>query len=68
MALVTGCFTQRRKTMRNAIRNTAHISGLSDPGRLVEAADEALLRKRAGKVTPAEFAELAVLAVEVGAA
>jgi 16S rRNA (adenine1518-N6/adenine1519-N6)-dimethyltransferase len=67
MALVTGCFTQRRKTMRNAIRNTGHISGLDHPDRLVEAADEDLLRKRAGKVTPAEFAALAVLASEVGA-
>jgi len=67
MDLVTACFTQRRKTMRNAIRNTAHISGLADPEALVEAADEDLLRKRAGKVTPAEFAALAVLAAEVGA-
>jgi 16S rRNA (adenine1518-N6/adenine1519-N6)-dimethyltransferase len=54
--------------MRNAIRNTAHISGLADPEALVEAADEELLRKRAGKVTPAEFAGLAVLAREVDAA
>jgi 16S rRNA (adenine1518-N6/adenine1519-N6)-dimethyltransferase len=68
MDLVTACFTQRRKTMRNAIRNTAHISGLADPEALVEAADEELLRKRAGKVTPAEFAGLAVLAREVDAA
>lgn len=67
MTLVTGCFTQRRKTMRNAIRNTPHISGLEDPERLVAAADEDLLRKRAGKVTPAEFAALAVLASDVGA-
>jgi 16S rRNA (adenine1518-N6/adenine1519-N6)-dimethyltransferase len=65
MDLVTACFTQRRKTMRNAIRNTAHISGLSDPDALVAAAPEELLRKRAGKVTPAEFARLAVLAAEV---
>jgi 16S rRNA (adenine1518-N6/adenine1519-N6)-dimethyltransferase len=67
MTLVTGCFTQRRKTMRNAIRNTPHISGLEDPDALVEAADGELLRKRAGKVTPAEFAALVVLASEVGA-
>jgi 16S rRNA (adenine1518-N6/adenine1519-N6)-dimethyltransferase len=64
---VTGCFTQRRKTMRNAIRNTGHITGLSAPDRLVNAADESLLGKRAGEVTPPEFAELTVIADEVGA-
>ncbi|MFB6169653.1 MAG: 16S ribosomal RNA methyltransferase A [Haloarculaceae archaeon] len=64
--LVTAVFTQRRKTMRNAIRNTAHISGLGDPDAVVEAADETLLGKRAGKVTPAEFAALARLAHERG--
>jgi 16S rRNA (adenine1518-N6/adenine1519-N6)-dimethyltransferase len=65
LKLVTACFTQRRKTMRNAIRNTGHISGVSDTDALVEAAPEELLSKRAGKVTPAEFARLAVLAAEV---
>jgi 16S rRNA (adenine1518-N6/adenine1519-N6)-dimethyltransferase len=64
--LVTACFTQRRKTMRNAVRNTAHISGLADPDAVVDAADEALMSKRAGRVSPAEFAELAALAWEVG--
>jgi 16S rRNA (adenine1518-N6/adenine1519-N6)-dimethyltransferase len=59
---VKALFTQRRKTIRNAIRNTAHISGLADPEAVVEAADEDLLRKRAGNVTPAEFAALAQLA------
>ncbi|MFC7236506.1 16S ribosomal RNA methyltransferase A [Halosegnis marinus] len=63
---VTACFTQRRKTMRNAVRNTAHISGLGDPDAVVDAADEDLMSKRAGTVTPAEFAELAALAWEVG--
>jgi 16S rRNA (adenine1518-N6/adenine1519-N6)-dimethyltransferase len=67
MNFVTGCFTQRRKTMRNAIRNTGHITGLSAPDKLVKAADETLLRKRAGKITPPEFAELTALAHEVGA-
>ena len=59
-------FTQRRKTMRNAIRNTAHISGLGDPDAVVAAADEGLMSARAGKLTPAEFASLATLADEVG--
>lgn len=62
--LVTACFTQRRKTMRNAIRNTTHISGIVDPEAVVEAASDELMSKRAGTVTPAEFAELAVLAWE----
>jgi len=59
-------FTQRRKTMRNAVRNTAHISRLGDPDAVVAAADEDLLGRRAGNVTPAEFAELSTLAWEVG--
>jgi 16S rRNA (adenine1518-N6/adenine1519-N6)-dimethyltransferase len=63
---VTACFTQRRKTMRNAVRNTAHISGLSDPDAVVDAAEEELMSKRAGNVSPAEFAALAALAWEVG--
>jgi len=66
MDFVKAVFTQRRKTMRNAIRNTGHISGLDDPDAVVEAADESLMSKRAGDVTPAEFAKLARLAVEVG--
>jgi 16S rRNA (adenine1518-N6/adenine1519-N6)-dimethyltransferase len=63
---VTACFTQRRKTMRNAVRNTAHISGLDDPDAVVDAAEESLMSSRAGNVTPAEFAELAALAADVG--
>ncbi|WP_276253513.1 16S ribosomal RNA methyltransferase A [Halomontanus rarus] len=66
LGFVKALFTQRRKTIRNAIRNTAHISGLDDPDAVVDAADEALLSKRAGAVTPAEFAALATLAAEVG--
>ncbi|MFC7215716.1 16S rRNA (adenine(1518)-N(6)/adenine(1519)-N(6))-dimethyltransferase RsmA [Saliphagus sp. GCM10025334] len=66
LRFVKAVFTQRRKTMRNAIRNTAHISGLEDADAVVEAVDEELLDKRAGAVTPTEFAELATLADEVG--
>ncbi|MEF8976360.1 MAG: 16S ribosomal RNA methyltransferase A [Halapricum sp.] len=66
MDFVKAVFTQRRKTMRNAIRNTSHISGLDDPDAVVEAAEESLMSKRAGDVTPAEFAKLTRLAVEVG--
>jgi len=67
MDFLRAVFTQRRKTMRNAIRNTGHISGLADPDAVVDAADEELLGKRAGNVTPAEFAQLATLAWETGA-
>ncbi|PSP82034.1 16S rRNA (adenine(1518)-N(6)/adenine(1519)-N(6))-dimethyltransferase [Halobacteriales archaeon QS_4_69_225] len=65
MRLVRAVFTQRRKTMRNAVRNTAHISGLDDPEAVVEAAEESLLSKRAGALPPAAFARLARTAVEV---
>ncbi|PSP96751.1 16S rRNA (adenine(1518)-N(6)/adenine(1519)-N(6))-dimethyltransferase [Halobacteriales archaeon QS_5_70_17] len=66
LRFVTAVFTQRRKTTRNAIRNTAHISDLGDPDAVVAAADEALLSARPGALAPAEFAELAALAREVG--
>ena len=62
---VKAIFTQRRKTLRNAIRNTAHISGLSDPNAVVDAIDEQLLRKRPEKLSPAEFARLANLALTI---
>jgi len=62
---VKAVFTQRRKTVRNAIRNTAHISGLTDADAVVEAAPEALLSKRAGDLAPADFAALASVAREV---
>ncbi len=66
MRFVRAVFTQRRKTMRNAVRNTAHISGLADPDAVVEAADESLLGRRAGDLSPAEFARLATIAWETG--
>jgi 16S rRNA (adenine1518-N6/adenine1519-N6)-dimethyltransferase len=51
--------------MRNAIRNTAHISGIEDPEAVVDASDETLLKKRAGNVPPAAFARLARTVTEV---
>ncbi|MFH5798447.1 16S ribosomal RNA methyltransferase A [Haladaptatus sp. CMAA 1911] len=71
---VKAVFTQRRKTIRNGIRNTAHISGLDDPDAVVDALespdddvlDEDILRKRAGKVSPVEFAAMARVADEYG--
>ncbi|ELZ17945.1 16S ribosomal RNA methyltransferase KsgA/Dim1 family protein [Haloterrigena salina JCM 13891] len=66
LRFVKALFTQRRKTIRNAIRNTAHITGLEAPEAVVEAVGEELLRKRADAMAPAEFAALAELAAEVG--
>ncbi|QFU81204.1 16S ribosomal RNA methyltransferase A [Natronorubrum aibiense] len=65
LRFVKALFTQRRKTIRNAIRNTAHISGLEDPDAVVDAADEEILQMRAGAMAPAEFAALAQLAADV---
>ena len=66
LRFVKAVFTQRRKTVRNAVRNTAHISGLSDPDAVVAAADEATMSKRAGDLAPDDFAALAGLALEHG--
>ena len=64
LRFVKALFTQRRKTVRNAIRNTAHISGLADPDAVVAAAAEDLLSRRPGELPPASFAALAELARE----
>ncbi|WP_372910006.1 16S ribosomal RNA methyltransferase A [Salinigranum sp.] len=61
---VKALFTQRRKTVRNAIRNTTHISGVADGSAVVDAAPEELLSKRPGSLTPSEFAALTALAVD----
>ena len=66
LRFVKALFTQRRKTVRNAIRNTAHISGLDAPAAVVDAADEELLGRRPGTLEPAAFAALAELAREHG--
>jgi len=66
LRFVKAVFTQRRKTVRNAIRNTAHISGLDDPDTVVAAADEELLSKRAGDLAPDDFAALARLTADHG--
>jgi len=61
---VKALFTQRRKTVRNAIRNTTHISGVADGSAVVERAPEELLAKRPGDLRPGEFAELTALAAD----
>lgn len=66
LQFVRAVFTQRRKTVRNAIRNTDHISGLETPQAVVEAADDDLMAKRPDQVTRDEFSALACLAWERG--
>jgi 16S rRNA (adenine1518-N6/adenine1519-N6)-dimethyltransferase len=61
---VKALFTQRRKTVRNAVRNTTHISGIADGSAVVDAAPEALLSKRPGDLRPREFAELTAIATD----
>jgi len=63
---VKAVFTQRRKTMRNAVRNTVHISGIDDGSAVVDAADEDLMGLRPGTVSPERLAALAALAADVG--
>ena len=66
LRFVKALFTQRRKTIRNGIRNTAHISGLDSPDDVVAATPDALLQKRPDATTPAEFAQLAAIATDHG--
>ena len=66
LRFVKGLFTPRRKTLRNAVRNSAHITGLDDPDAVVDAAGEELMGRRAGELSPTAFAELATLADERG--
>jgi len=66
---VKALFTQRRKTVRNGIRNTPHISGLDAPEAVVDAVageDESLLRARPGSLSPSDFAVLTRIAAENG--
>lgn len=55
-------FTQRRKTLRNAIRNTTHISGITDATAILERVDVELLDRRPGELEPIEFARIATIA------
>lgn len=62
--VVRAAFTQRRKTMRNALRNTTHITGVGDEA--VDAVPDELLSKRPGKTTPEEFERVAEALREAG--
>ncbi len=66
LQFVTAVFTQRRKTLRNAIRNTTHISSIQDATAVLEALDADLLRRRPGKLSPERFAELSSVAYDTG--
>jgi len=63
---VKALFTQRRKTLRNAIRNTGHISGLDDTDAVVDALSEDVLSVRPGDLEPREFAAVAETAYDHG--
>ena len=65
LELVKALFTQRRKTVRNAIRNTVHISGIQDPEALIDVLPEAILQKRPDAVEPAEYAEIAATVARI---
>lgn len=64
LELVKALFTQRRKTVRNAIRNTVHISGISDGEAVVGELAEPVLSKRPDALEPREFAAIATVAWE----
>lgn len=57
MDVVRAAFTQRRKTLRNALRNTTHITGIEEDR--VEELPDNLLEKRPDSVSPGEFASVA---------
>jgi 16S rRNA (adenine1518-N6/adenine1519-N6)-dimethyltransferase len=63
---VKAVFTQRRKTLRNAIRNTTHISGIGDAAAVLDALDADLLDRRPGTIEAATFARIARVARKRG--
>ena len=67
--VVRAVFTQRRKTLRNALRNTTHLSAITAVDELEAALDDALLQRRPATLAPAEYAALTetVLALEADA-
>lgn len=66
-AVVRGIFTQRRKTLRNAIRNTTHLTGIDRPSAVIDALDADLLGRRPDAVTPDEYVAIARQARAVSA-
>lgn len=62
LAVVKAIFTQRRKTLRNAIRNTTHISGIADAEAVCDELSEELLGTRPEEIPPETFAMISRLA------
>ena len=59
MNLVTAAFTQRRKRLRNALINGAHIMGIKNVKDLIGELPQELMEKRAEEISPEEYARLA---------
>ncbi len=62
--VIRAIFTQRRKTVRNAIRNTTHISAIEDPDAVIEALGQEVAGDRPANLPPETFAKIATLAAE----
>lgn len=67
MELIRALFTQRRKTLRNAIRNTTHLSGIERPDEVVRSLPEGWADRRPGTLSPSAFARLAAIVAEIEA-
>lgn len=61
MRLVTAAFAGRRKRLRNALVNGAHIIGIKNMKEIVARLPEDIMQKRAEEVSPEQYAELADL-------
>lgn len=59
MRLVTAAFSGRRKKLRKALLNGAHMMGLTDLQEIVASLPQEILDRRAEQVAPDEFALLA---------
>lgn len=57
--VVRALFTQRRKTVKNAIANTTHISGIEDVDRLLGTLGDETTSARPGTLQPRDFAAIA---------
>ncbi len=57
MDFTRAIFTQRRKTLKNAIKNTTHITGINEIDKVISALDNELAKKRPDNMTPEEIAD-----------
>jgi 16S rRNA (adenine1518-N6/adenine1519-N6)-dimethyltransferase len=65
LELVTAIFTQRRKQMKNAIINAAHMMNLRDAEKLINILPQEMISKRPEKLSPEELALLSNLIYRV---